>query len=213
MKALNRVIKTVKISFKFVYRIGSSPIKFVYHKQRKWVEVLSPSNVKVVSIKIYRTSKKIIITIVFILSTLNSSGVEIQKINEKSSVFPVKMPIERVVGMPYGGAVGHPWSPKTKYESKSSSSKSRNLRSRRRLLSTSGSDSRSNRGQPKSNFDYTKLSPSLNGGTPKSGKGLRVQSIATTDENGEIRTIYYDKDRPIIDGPADSEVLNDGNSN
>ena len=96
---------------------------------------------------------------------------------------------------------------------KSSSSKSRNLRSRRRLLSTSGSDSRSNRGQPKSNFDYTKLSPSLNYDTPKSGKGLRVRSIATADENGKIRTVYYGKNRPVIDGPADSEFLNDGNSN
>jgi len=39
---------------------------------------------------------------------------------------------------------------------------------------------------------------------PKPGRGLRVRSIATTDENGEIKTIYYDKD-----GPDESKFLDD----
>lgn len=44
---------------------------------------------------------------------------------------------------------------------------------------------------------------------PKPGRGIRVRSIATTDENGESKTIYYDKDGQIIDGPDESKFLDD----
>jgi hypothetical protein len=68
MKVINRI---VKIPFKFIYQIGSSPIKFVYNKQKKLIKIISPSNVKIVGVKISRAGKKIIVTIIFIVSIIN----------------------------------------------------------------------------------------------------------------------------------------------
>jgi hypothetical protein len=114
-----------------------------------------------------------------------------------------------------GGAIDHLWSPRAKYEStkaaraakanKRSSTKRPNLR--RRLLSIPGSDSDSRRQIP--NSDYKKSAPSMNDNIPKSGNGIRVKSIRKTDENGEMETIYYNKDGQIIDGPAESKFLDD----
>lgn len=77
----------------------------------------------------------------------------------------------------------------------------------------SGSDShsRSNSGQQlqnPANPGY-KSAPSVNDNIPKSGRGIRVRSIATTDENGELKIISYNKDGQIIDGPAESKFLDD----
>lgn len=122
------------------------------------------------------------------------------------------MAIERVIEVPQGGAVNHPWSPGAKYagnSSKTSSGKAPNLR-RRRLFSISGSDSHScsNFGQQTPNPGY-KSAPSLNDNRPKSGRGIRVRNITKTDENNKTQIIYYDKNGQIIDGPAESEFLND----
>lgn len=111
MKAVNIIVKILKIPFKFFYKIGSSPIKFVYNKQKKLIKIISPSNVKIVAVKISRAGKKIIVTIVFIVSIISSSGVESQKMSESSCTLPAKMSIERVIEVPHGGAVNHPWSP------------------------------------------------------------------------------------------------------
>jgi len=213
MKAVNRIVKILKIPFKFIYQVGSSPIKFVYNKQKKLIKIISPSNVKIVAAKISRAGKKIIVTIVFIVSIISSSGVESQKMSENSSILPAKMSIERVIEVPQGGAINHPWSPGAKYasdSSKTSSGKAPNLR-RRRLFSRPGSDShsRSNFGQQIPNPGYKKSAPLLNDNRPKSGRGLRIRSVAKTDENGEVKTIYYTKDGQIIDGPAESKFLND----
>ena len=43
MKAINRILKTIKIPFKFVYKIRSSPIKFVCNKQKELIKIISPS--------------------------------------------------------------------------------------------------------------------------------------------------------------------------
>jgi hypothetical protein len=75
MKAINRILKTIKILFKFIYKIRSSLILFVYNKPKKLIKIISPSNVKIVAIKIDRAGKKIIVTIVFIVSIISSSGV------------------------------------------------------------------------------------------------------------------------------------------
>ena len=40
----------------------------------------------------------------------------------------------------------------------------------------------------------------MNDNRPKSGRNIRVR-FGKTDENGEIKTIYYDKDGQIIDEP------------
>lgn len=54
----------------------------------------------------------------------------------------------------------------------------------------------------------------MNDNRPKSGRNIRVRSIANTDENGEIKTIYYDKDGQIIDEPAeDVDLASDGSQN
>ena len=213
MKAVKRIVKILKIPFKFIYQVGSSPIKFVYNKQKKLIKIISPSNVKIVVVKISRAGKKIIITIVFIVSIISSSGVESQKMSENSCIFPAKMSIERVIEVPQGGAINHPWSPGAKYasdSSKTSSGKAPKLR-RRGLLSipSSNSHSRSNFGQQIPNPGYKKSAPLLNDNRPKSGRGLRIRSMAKTDENGEVKTIYYTKDGQIIDGPAESKFLND----
>jgi len=213
MKAVNRIVKILKIPFKFIYQVGSSPIKFVYNKQKKLIKIIALSNVKIVAVKISRAGKKIIITIVFIVSIISSSGVESQKMSENSSILPAKMSIERVIEVPQGGAINHPWSPGAKYasdSSKTSSGKAPKLR-RRGLLSipSSNSHERSNFGQQIPNPGYKKSAPLLNDNRPKSGRGLRIRSVAKTDENGEVKTIYYTKDGQIIDGPAESKFLND----
>lgn len=51
--------------------------------------------------------------------------------------------------------------------------------------------------------------PSVNDNRPKSGRGIRVRSITTTDENGELKIISYNKDGQIIDAPTDSKFLDE----
>ena len=122
------------------------------------------------------------------------------------------MSIERVIELPHGGAVNRPWSPGAKYESnstKTSSGKAPKLR-KRRLFSVKNPKSPFNFGQQTPNPTYRKSAPSLNDNRPKSGRGIRVRSIAKTDENGEIKTTYYNRDGQIIDEPAESKFLNDG---
>jgi hypothetical protein len=211
MKAIIIILKTIKIPLKFIYKIGSSPIKFFYNKKKEFIKIISPSNVKIVAVKISRAGKKIIVTIVFIVSIISSSGVKSQKISESFRILPAEMSIELVIEVPYGEAINHPWSPGAKYEgksSKSSSGKAPNLRGRR-LLSIPGSHSRSNSGQQIPNPGYKKSAPSLNNNIPKSGRGVRVRSLAKTDENGKMKTIYYNKDGQIIDAPPESKFLDD----
>ena len=215
MKAVNRIVKILKIPFKFIYKIGSSPIKFVYNKQKKLIKIISPSNVKIVAVKISRAGKEIIVTIVFIVSIISSSGVYSQKMSENYVTLPAKMPIEKVLEVPQGGDLNHPWSPGAKHagnSSKTSSGKAPKLR-RRRLFSTpsSNSHSRSNFGQQKQtpNPAYKKSGVSLNDNRPK-GRSIRVKSIAKSDDNGEIKTTYYNEDGQIMDGPAESKFLNGG---
>ena len=166
--------------------------------------------------QILTMGKRTIVTAVFIVTIITSSGMETQKTTEKSYTFSQNSQIERIVEVPLrGGAIDHLWSPRAKYEStkaaraakanKPSSTKRPNLR--RRLLSIPGSDSHSRQQIP--NSGYKKSAPSMNDNIPKSGKGLRVRSIAKTDENGEMETIYYNKDGQIIDGPAESKFLDD----
>ena len=66
-----------------------------------------PSNVKIVSVKIYRAGKTIIVTIVYIVSIISSSGVESQKMSESYSIRSEKISIERVIEVPHCGAVNH----------------------------------------------------------------------------------------------------------
>ena len=75
-------------------------------------------------------------------------------------------------------------------------------------MSLPDSNSRSNSGQQLPNHGY-KSAPSVNDNIPKSGKGIRVKTIAKTDENGELEIISYDKNGHIIDGPAESKFLDD----
>ena len=136
-----------------------------------------------------------------------------QQMCESSCIIPAKMSIERVIEVPNGGAVNHPWSPGAKYEAnstKTSSGKAPNLR-RRRFLSLPGSNSRFNSDQqlPNPGYSYKKQTPSLNEHKPKPGRGIRVRNIATTDENGEMKTIYYNKDGQMIDRLDESKFLND----
>ncbi len=79
MKAINKISKTIKFSFKFISPVGSIPVKFVSNKQKKLIKIISPSNVKIVVVKISRADKKIIVTIAFIISIINSSEIESQK--------------------------------------------------------------------------------------------------------------------------------------
>ena len=64
MKTLNRILKTIKIPFKLMSQVGLIPVKFVYSKQKKLIKIISPSNVKIVAVKISRAGKKIIVTLV-----------------------------------------------------------------------------------------------------------------------------------------------------
>ena len=66
-------------------------------------------------------------------------------------------------------------------------------------MSLPGSNSRFNSDQqlPNPGYSYKKQTPSLNEHKPKPGRGIRVRNIATTDENGEMKTIYYNKDGQI----------------
>lgn len=86
MKAVNRILKTIRIPLKFISKVGSSPIKFVFNKQKKLVKIISSSNVKIVAVKISRAGKKIIVTIVFLVSIICSLGVERQKMCESSCI-------------------------------------------------------------------------------------------------------------------------------
>ena len=200
MKVFNKIGKILKIPFKFIYQVGSSPIKFVYKKQKKLIKIISPSNVKIVGIKIYKGGKRIIITTVFIVSIISSSGVESQKkMIENSFILPAKLSIERVIELPCGGAVNHPWSPGAKYQSnstKTSSGKAQKLR-HRRLFSIKNPNSPFNSGQQTPNPAYRRSAKALNNNKPKSGRGIRVRSIAKTDENGKMKTIYYNRDGQI----------------
>ena len=198
MKAVDWIFKTIKIPFKFI--IGSSPIKLI-----------SPFNVKVVAVKISRNGKKIIVNIAFIVLIISSSGVENQKMIESSCIFPAKMALERVIELPNGEAINHPWSPEAKYaanSTKTSSGKAPNLR-RRRFLSLPGSNSRFNSDQQLPNPGYQKPAPSLNDSKSKPGRSLRIRSILTIDENEEMKTIYYNKDGQMIDRLDESKFLND----
>ena len=65
------------------------------------IKIISPSNVKIVAVKISRAGKKIIVTIVFIVSIISSSGVESQKISESFDILPAKMIIQRVIEVPH----------------------------------------------------------------------------------------------------------------
>ena len=105
MKTLNRILKTIKIPFKLMCQVGSIPVKFVYSKQKKLIKIISPSNVKIVAVKISRAGNKIIVTFALIVSIISRSGVENQKMIESSCIFPAKMSIERVIGLPNGGAI------------------------------------------------------------------------------------------------------------
>ena len=118
MKAVNRIVKILKIPFKFIYQVGASPRKFVYNKQKKLIKIISLSNVKIVAVKISRAGKKSIVTIVFIVSIISSSGVESKKMSENS--LPEKMSIDQVMEVPQGGSVNHPWSPRAKHAGNSS---------------------------------------------------------------------------------------------
>ena len=211
---MKRISRIIKVPFKFI----GSPIKFIYNKRKKLVKLISPSNVKIISVKILTMGKRTIMTAVFIVTIITSSGMETQKTTKKSYTFSQNSQIERIVEVSLrGGAINNLWSPRAraKYEStkaaraakanKLSSTKRPNLR--RRLLSIPGSDSHSRQQIP--NSGYKKSAPSMNDNIPKSGKGLRVRSIAKTDENGEMETIYYNKDEQIIDGPAESKFLDD----
>lgn len=119
---------------------------------------------------------------------------------ENSYIVPTKMSIERVIEVPNGGAVNHPWSSGAKYagnSSKLSSGKTPSLH-RRRLLSIPGLGSRSNFNQGNPGYRST---PSVNDNILKPGKGVRIRSINTTDENNERKTTYYNKDGEIVDIP------------
>jgi hypothetical protein len=207
MKKMNRILKTIKIPLKFISKIGSTQSFFVRGKKKELVKIISFSNVKIVAVRIRKIGKKIIVTVVFLISIINSSGVENQKISEKFEILPTKIRIERVVKIPCGGAMNELWSPGAKYQSKSSKSssgKAQNLRVRR-LIALPGSNS----GKDIKNPSYKKSTPSLNNNIPKSGKGLRVRSIATTNEEGETKTIHYNKAGQIIDLPPESKFLDD----
>ena len=82
------------------------------------IKIISLSNVKIVAVKIYRAGKKIIVTIVFIVSIISSLGVESQKISESFPILPAKMSIELVIEILYRGAINHLWSPGAKYKGK-----------------------------------------------------------------------------------------------
>jgi len=90
-------------------------MKFIFNKQNKLVKTISLSNVKIITVKISRAGKKVIVTIVFLVLIICSSGVESQKMCESSFIVPIKMAIERVIEVPNGGAVNHPWFPGAKY--------------------------------------------------------------------------------------------------
>lgn len=202
---MKKIFQTIKAPFKFFFRIGVSPIKFIYNKRKKLIKIISPSNVKIISVKISTMGKRTIVTAVCIVTVIASSGMETQKTIEKSYAFSQNTQIERIVEVPSrGGAVDHLWSPRAKYESTkaaraakankfsmSSSTKRPNLR--RRLLSIPGSDShsRSNSGKQIPNPGYKKPAPSLNDNIPKSGRGLRLRSIATMNKDGEVEKTYY----------------------
>ena len=61
MKAINRILKTIKITFKFVYKIGSSPIKFIYNKQKELIKIISPSNLRLLQLKYIELVKKLLL--------------------------------------------------------------------------------------------------------------------------------------------------------
>ncbi len=206
MKSENKILKTIKVPLKLIHKVGSIPLKFVYSKQKKLIKIISPSNVKIIAVKIYRLGQKIIVTFAVIVSIISSSGIPNKKMIESSFTFSSKTPIERVLRVSNGGAINHPWSPLSRYETnttKNSSSKA----PRRRLLSVSRSRSnqRFNSGQ---NPGYQKPVPSLNDNQPKPGKGLRVRSIVTKDENGEMKTISYNQNGELINQLDESKLNN-----
>jgi hypothetical protein len=125
MKSVNKVLKLLKIPFRFIHRIGSSQLKFVYNKQKKLIEILSPSNIKIVAVKIYKAGKKFIVTIAFIVLITISSGIENQQISKRFYVFSTETPVERVIAVTSGGVINHPWSPGAKYQGKSAKMYSR----------------------------------------------------------------------------------------
>lgn len=202
--------RTVKAPLRFFLKKTRNPIKLIYNKRHKLLKIISNSNAKIVAVKISTMGKRTIVTAVFIVTIITSSGMETQKSSAKSYTFSQNTPIEHIIFR--GGAIDHLWSPGAKYKSKkssmSSSKKKNHPNLRRRLLSIQGSNShsRSNSRQQIPNYGYM---PSINDNIPKIGRGLRVRSIATTDENGEIKRNYYNKDGQIIDGPAESKFLDD----
>jgi hypothetical protein len=77
-------------------------------------------------------------------------------------------------------------------QTSSPSTKAGNLRERR-LYSISRPDSNLCSGQQKSNPVYQQSVPSMNDNSIKTRGNMRVKSITTSDENGELRTTYYTK--------------------
>ena len=158
---MKKIFRTVKAYFKSFFRIRVIPIKFIYDKRKKLIKIISPSNVKIISVKILTMGKRTIMTAVFIVTIITSSGMETQKTTKKSYTFSQNSQIERIVEVSLrGGAINNLWSPRAraKYEStkaaraakanKLSSTKRPNLR--RRLLSIPGSDSHSRQQIPNS---------------------------------------------------------------
>ena len=78
-----KIGKILKIPFKFLYQVGSCPIKFVYNRRKKLIKIISPSNVKIVGVKISKSGKRIIITSIFIVGITSSSKVETQSMSRR----------------------------------------------------------------------------------------------------------------------------------
>ena len=94
MKKFNKI---VKVPFKFIYQVGSSPVKFVYHKQKKLIKIISPFNIKIVAVIISRSGQKIIINIVFIVSIINGSRLLFEEKIENSFAIPLSEVYESCV--------------------------------------------------------------------------------------------------------------------
>ena len=88
MKRLHRFLKTLNIPFKFFSKVGTIPIKFVYNRKEKLIKIVSPPNIKIIGVKIYRSGKKIIVTLVIVILIITSFGV-VEEVSKSSFTVPM----------------------------------------------------------------------------------------------------------------------------
>jgi hypothetical protein len=87
------VKKIIKIPINFIRKASSNSISFVYNKQKKLAKIISPSNIRIVTAKIYQKGRKFFLKIVFVITVVTSLVIEKEKIIQSYSIFPTEAPI------------------------------------------------------------------------------------------------------------------------